>query len=280
VIDGPFAFAFSVGLVATVNPCGFAMLPAYLSYFLGLEGDDEADRSVLRAVAVGLTLTAGFVAVFGVIGIVIENFSQAVRDYIPYATVVIGAGLVVLAVAMLFGYEPKPAIPRLDRGGGSRELSSMFVFGVSYAIASLGCAIPTFLAVTSTTFREESFLSGVAVFVAYGVGMGTVVVFLTVATALAKSSVARGLRRALPYVHRVSAVLLLLSGAYVAYYGWYEIRIKKTIRRDPIVDFFNTRQADLSNWIADVGATRLGLVLGAAIAAAVAVPVLLRRREG
>ncbi|MFN7150094.1 MAG: cytochrome C biosynthesis protein, partial [Microthrixaceae bacterium] len=24
-------------MVATVNPCGFAMLPAYLSYFLGLE---------------------------------------------------------------------------------------------------------------------------------------------------------------------------------------------------------------------------------------------------
>jgi cytochrome c biogenesis protein CcdA len=280
VIDGPFAFAFSVGLVATVNPCGFAMLPAYLSYFLGLEGEDRDGRTVLRAVPVGLALTAGFVAVFAVIGIIIENFSQAVRDYFPYATVVIGLGLVGLAVAMLSGYEPKPALPRLDKGGGSRELSSMFLFGVSYAIASLGCAIPTFLAVTSTTFSEESFLSGVAVFVAYGVGMSTVVVFLTVATALAKSSVAHGLRRVLPHVHRVSSLLLLVSGAYVAYYGWYEIRIKRTIRRDPVVDFFTRRQTDVNNWINDVGATRLGLLLAAAIAAAITVPLLARRREG
>ena len=35
VIDGLFAYAFTTGMLATVNPCGFAMLPAYLSYFLG-----------------------------------------------------------------------------------------------------------------------------------------------------------------------------------------------------------------------------------------------------
>jgi cytochrome c-type biogenesis protein len=278
VIDGPFAYAFSLGLVATVNPCGFAMLPAYLSYFLGLEGDDHADRSVLRAVAVGVTLTAGFVAVFAVIGFIIENISGGVRDAIPYGTVVVGAALVVLAIAMLIGFEPMIRLPKLEKGTGSRELWSMFLFGVSYAIASLGCTIGTFLAVTSTTFRDESLLSGVVTFVAYAIGMGCVVVFLTIATALAKTSVARTLRRLLPHVHRISAVLLLLSGAYVTYYGWYEIRTRRSIRRDPIVDYFTQRQADVSNWINDVGATRLGGMLAIAIAAAVAVPLLLRRR--
>ena len=37
VIDAPLAIAFGAGMLATVNPCGFAMLPAYLGYFLGLE---------------------------------------------------------------------------------------------------------------------------------------------------------------------------------------------------------------------------------------------------
>src|SRR5690606_35716989 len=101
VIDGDFSYAFGLGLVATVNPCGFAMLPAYLGYFLGLEGHDDPDRSVLRALAVGATLTAGFVAVFAVIGLIIEHVSRAVMDAIPYATVVIGVALVVLAIAML-----------------------------------------------------------------------------------------------------------------------------------------------------------------------------------
>jgi cytochrome c biogenesis protein CcdA len=279
VIEGPFAYAFSLGLVATVNPCGFAMLPAYLSYFLGLEGDADAERSVLRAVAVGATLTAGFVTVFALIGLVIENISHAVMDAIPYATVVIGVGLVVLAISMLAGFQPYLRLPKFQKGTGSRELWSMFLFGVSYAVASLGCTIGTFLAVTSTTFRHQSIVSGTATFVVYGLGMGSLVVFLTIATALAKTSVSRGLRRLLPHVHRISAVLLLLSGAYVTYYGWYEISIRDKIRRDPIVDYFNSRQADVSNWIADVGPTRLGLFLGAAIAVAVGIPLLTRRRR-
>ena len=54
---GPLAYAFGVGMVATFNPCGFAMLPAYLSYFLGLE-DASTRRStpgsaVVRALTVG-----------------------------------------------------------------------------------------------------------------------------------------------------------------------------------------------------------------------------------
>jgi cytochrome c biogenesis protein CcdA len=279
MIGGHFSYAFSLGLVAAVNPCGFAMLPAYLSYFLGLEGDDDADRSILRALAVGLTVTAGFVAVFAVIGYVIENVSREVRDALPYATIVIGVGLVLLALAMLRGYQPILRLPKLQKGTGSRELGSMFLFGVSYAVASLSCTIATFLALTSTTFRDENVASGVAVFVVYALGMGSLVVFLTIATALAKSSVARGLRRVLPFVHRVSALLLLASGLYVAYYGWYELRIRDEIRRDPIVDYFTGRQARLNEWITDFGPMRLGFVLGLVIAAAVAAPLLNRRRR-
>ena len=45
--------AFAAGMVSTINPCGFAMLPAYLSYFLGLEGKGgEATASPGRSLAV------------------------------------------------------------------------------------------------------------------------------------------------------------------------------------------------------------------------------------
>lgn len=279
MIDGDFSYAFALGLVATVNPCGFAMLPAYLGYFLGLEGDDDPDRSVLRAFAIGATLTAGFVVVFALIGLIIEHVTRAVMDVIPYATVVVGIGLVVLAIAMLAGYEPNLRLPKLQKGTGSRELWSVFLFGVSYAVASLGCTIGTFLALTSTTFRADNYLSGTLVFVTYGLGMGSLVVFLTIATALAKTSVARSLRRVLPHVHRISAVLLLLSGAYVAYYGWHEIRVLDEVRRDPIVDYVNERQAEIMEWVNDVGPVKLGLLLAVAIAAAVAVPLVNRHRR-
>lgn len=266
MLEGPFALAFGAGMVATINPCGFAMLPAYLSYFLG-SGDDTGERGpgVGRAAVVGAAVTLGFVAVFAIAGTIISNLSRALLDYIPYVTVVIGIGLVALAIAMLFGFEPALRLPKLEKGTGSREFGSMFVFGVSYAVASLGCTIGPFLSVTATTFRHQSFLSGVATFVVYGLGMGVVVVSLTVYTALARTGLVRRLRRAMPYVNRVAAGLLLLSGAYVSYYGIYEIRADRSddVVQDPVVEYFTELQGRATTWVQQTGALRLGIFLAA-----------------
>jgi cytochrome c biogenesis protein CcdA len=279
VIRGDFALAFSAGMIATVNPCGFAMLPAYLSYFLGLEaGTQPAWRNVARALAVGSVLTLGFIVVFGVMGIIHEQATQSFERYTPHATIVIGIVLVVLGVAMLRGFEPKLRLPRLDRGGGSRELPSMFVFGVSYAIASLGCTIAPFLAAVAPTFSEQNFVSGLASFVLYGLGMGTVVISLTIAIALAKTSLTTTLRSLMPHVNRIAGVLLIPTGLYLAYYGWYAWRVQKgRVRRDPIVRFFENIQTDVQSWISDFGPVRLGFILTVLIAGALALAYLLRR---
>ena len=71
MIDVDLAFPLSAGVVAAFNPCGFAMLPAYLSYFLGVEAGEERSSatSATRGLAVGLTLSAGFVFLFGLVGL-------------------------------------------------------------------------------------------------------------------------------------------------------------------------------------------------------------------
>jgi hypothetical protein len=134
-------------------------------------------------------LTAGFVTVFGLFGAVITKAIGGVQEYLPWATIVIGVGLVGLGIYLLTGRELVLDIPKLQRGGADGTLLSMYLFGISYAVASLSCTIGPFLAVTSTTFRNESYLSGVLVFVLYGVGMGIVVGVLTVAVALAKDGI-------------------------------------------------------------------------------------------
>ena len=98
VIDGAFALAFLSGVVATVNPCGFAMLPAYLSYFLGLESRAAADEppqaSLARALMVSASVSAGFLAVFTVLGFVIRAGGDGVADVIRYLSIVIGFVLI------------------------------------------------------------------------------------------------------------------------------------------------------------------------------------------
>lgn len=232
MIDAPFALAFTAGMVATVNPCGFAMLPAYLSYFLGLEavgpGDDDrgdATAGVGRALLVAGAVSAGFLVLFAAAGAVVSWTSFSVVDVSPWLTIAIGAAVAVGGLAFVAGWDPTVVLPRLDRGGRSRGLASMFVFGVSYAIASLSCTLPAFTGVVATTFGRESFVSGVATFVAYGLGMALLLVVLTLTLALARQGMVTGLRRALPYVHRVSGAIMALMGAYLVWYGIYEIRL-------------------------------------------------------
>ena len=135
-MGAPLALAFAAGLLAAFNPCGFALLPAYLAYFVGVAGEKQSSplRATGRAIVVSGTLTVGFAAVFGIVGLIVTLASVQVSRVAPWLTVVIAAGLVALGIAMIRGYEPKLSLPRLSKGA-SRDsgLPGIFLFGVSYA---------------------------------------------------------------------------------------------------------------------------------------------------
>lgn len=272
MIDAPLALAFTAGMVATVNPCGFAMLPAYLTFFLGLDAgaaDADARAGVARALAVGAVVTLGFVAVFTTIGALISHLSLAVDEWFPWMTIVVGLAVLSLGIALLGGFELRLALPHLERGGRERTLPSMFVFGVSYAVASLSCTLPVFLSVVAGTFSRSNTASGIAMYVCFALGMGLVLTVLTLALALARQSLVHRLRSALPFVNRVAGGFLVVAGAYFTWYGIYELRIRDDPRTAPgPVDTVTGWSSDISTWIQDLGAERLGLVLGIVVCAA------------
>ena len=280
-MNGSLAYAFGVGMVATFNPCGFAMLPAYLSYFLGLEGEQDTapDASILRALAVGASMTAGFLVVFGVLGIVLEPALTTINRRLPWVTILLGLVLVALGVAMLVGRTISVRLPKFGRGPESRELSSVFLFGISYALVSLSCTLSLFTAAISTTVQDENLLLGILAFLAYGLGMGLVLMVITLAIALARQSLVKNLRKVLPYINRVSGGLLVLAGLYVVYYGWYELRVfNGTTSGGGVAQWAFDINSSVSRWINEVGATRLGLILGLVVALAVLVALAARRR--
>jgi cytochrome c-type biogenesis protein len=225
VIDAPIAYAFALGMVALVNPCGFALLPAYLGFFLGLDEDAGQRRihALNRAQLVGLALSLGFLTVFGVLGLVFAGIYTSIRDWLPWVTFVIGLGLVGLGLAMVRGLRLDVALPKLDKGTGSRQVASMYLFGVSYAVASLSCTIGLFLGAAGVSAAGANFASRLASFLAYGAGMGLLATVVTLAVAFGKRRVITRFRTLLPRIHLISAVVLVVVGAYVAYYGWWSV---------------------------------------------------------
>jgi cytochrome c biogenesis protein CcdA len=290
---GPeLALAFSAGMVATVNPCGFAMLPAYLSYFLGLEapregdGTDHADgdaaapggrvldpssNPVLRALAVSGAVTLGFLVVFAVMGFAWSSVSGIVGRRLPYFTIVVGIALVGLGIAMIRGFEPVLRLPKLQLSSQSRELSSMFLYGISYAIASLSCTIPIFIGIVSTTLERTSFAAGVATFIAYGLGMGMTLAILTLAVALARSGILRTFRRLLPHINTISGVFLVIAGLFVSYYAAVEIRELRSGGSTGVVKAARDIQSAMQRWVERVGGDRLAIAATIVLVAAIAI---------
>jgi cytochrome c biogenesis protein CcdA len=260
------SLSFIRGMVAAVNPCGFVLLPTYLMFFLGLEGTRPGTQraSVRRALLVSAALSAGFMAVFVTVGLISYNFTNWIQANAKYATVVIGAALVGLGVSMLFGYKLTFATPQI--GGGRRDGSvrSMFVYGIAYAVASLGCTIGLFLPTLIAVRR--GFNDAVGNVVAYGLGMALLVTALTVSLAVANQGLLRVLRRGMQHVNTVAATFIVLSGLYLVYYFWV-VDINGDV--DPIttrVERFQTSLTTLLNDHRGLSALVLAVIVVAAIA--------------
>ncbi|MFI7677401.1 cytochrome c biogenesis CcdA family protein [Actinophytocola sp. NPDC049390] len=264
-------FALTAGMLATVNPCGFAMLPGYLTMVVA--GNDDATRvaRVGRALAAGALMTAGFVAVFGIFGLLSLPLRGVLQQYLPIVTMVIGVVMVVVGVLLLAGRQLTLLLPKPARGAPSTRLVSMAGYGVAFAIASLSCTIGPFLAATGIALRGGDLTTGLTTFVAYALGMGLVVAVLAVAAALASTAVASGVRRVLPYVPRIGGVLLLATGAYVGYYGFYELRLFHGggDAADPVVGAARAVQSTLVEWVDAIGPLPLVVVLVVLVAGGV-----------
>ncbi len=221
-------FAYAVGAASAVNPCGFAMLPAYLGLYVGGGNQDDDRRNpvrlVSRAVMVGLSVSLGFVALFGAVGLILGLGSQAVVvAALPYVGLAIGVLLVGAGAYMASGGKIYTSLAQraASRIGDPSQLNipGYVLFGVSYGLASLSCTLPLFLAVLGVGAGLSSgFLDTVGQFVLYAAGMGSVIMALTLGMAVARSVLIRWMRAALPYVGVVGAWLMVVAGTYIVFY--------------------------------------------------------------
>ena len=219
----PIGFAAAAGVVASVNPCGFFMLPSYIAYQLGTEeaGYNEiaAPLRVARALGVAITATLGFVMIFVAFGAVVSAGGSALGKVFPYLGLAIGLAMIGFGVFLLVShrYVGILAASRIQVTP-RRNLGNAFVFGIAYAVGSLSCTLPIFMVVVGGSLATEGFFESLSQYVAYALGMGVVIVAVTLGAALFRDAISRWLRGALPHVHRASSFFMLGAGAYLIWY--------------------------------------------------------------
>ena len=227
----PLGFAYAAGMVSAVNPCGFVMLPAYLGLYLGVNEKDAVKMHplfhVFRALKVGGSVTMGFVVLFGAAGMLMAVGARAaVVDILPWLGLVIGITLALTGSWMVGGGKLYSgfAAQAASRIGdpGQVNAKGYFLFGLSYGIASLSCTLPIFLSVIGTSFAVSDIATSLGQFILYAVGMGTVILALTLGMAFFKGALLGVMRKALPYVQPIGSWLMVVAGSYIVFY-WLTI---------------------------------------------------------
>lgn len=216
--------AFGAGLLATVNPCGFALLPGFLSFYLGADDTGHAPAGTLararQGFSVGLVLSGAFSAVFIITGLVVTAGLRQVLNALPWVAFAIGVLLLALGLAMLAGRRISLLSAARWRPGVEQRsgYSRVAAFGVAYALASLSCTLAVFLVVVGQALTVSGVAQTLAVFGAYAAGSASVLLALSVSAALAKGALARAVRRLAPVVNRLAGGLLVASGLYLIAY--------------------------------------------------------------
>ena len=266
-LEGNFAYSFLLGVMAAVNPCGFVLLPTYLVYYLGTElhRDGEHKTATLRrGLSVGIAVSSGFIGLFLVVGIISRAFTTVIRDNAKYAALVIGIGLIAMGIAMLFGWklpisQPEVSVER------KRTTWNMFLFGIVYAIASIGCTIGLLISVILGSINRNGFVSGVISIVLYGLGMGLLVTSLTVALAFARVGLVSTIKKSFKWFDKVSAVFVVLTGLYLS---WYWLGAITDRGSDGVTSRVENFQTKVVQFLQDTGVYPLVIVFCVIIATA------------
>ena len=201
------------------------MFPAYVGYQLDTFKDEEQNTlaSSARGILLGLAATAGFVVVFGSVGLILAAGGRVVGKFLPFAglgvgIVIAGAGLYLLLSKRKLGIM---AASRVNLGQG-KGLRHVFLFGIAYAIASLSCALPIFLAaigfVAGQSLSAGTIIEPIIGSVSYGLGMGAILVGATLGVVLFKDLVQRGFRAVFPYIEPIGNLAMVGAGLYLVYY--------------------------------------------------------------
>ena len=228
-VIAPLGFAFGAGLAAAFNPCGFAMLPAYMGLYLGVGDEDNPSfiAHIGKALLIGGSVTVGFILLFAAAGAVIGLGARSVvGSVLPWIGLGVGILLTIAGAWLLGGGKLYTALAQqmAEKFGnpGQANIRGYFIFGLAYGLASLSCTLPIFLAVVGSSFAAASIWTAFAQFILYAVGMGTVIITLTLGMALFKGAMVGGMRKAMPYIQPIGTWLMLIAGTYIVFY-WLTI---------------------------------------------------------
>ena len=216
----PLSFSFGAGALTAVNPCGFAMLPIYLSMYLKRSEGKEINfiTKFNNSILIITTIGMGFLVLFLTFGFLIGLGGELLSLLIPTISIFLGIIVLYMGSTQLIGEQSYiPFFQQLASKIGNpnnTDLKSFFIFGISYGIASIGCSLPLFIALITNSIKSQDLVSSIFHFLSYALGMIFIVGLVT-----AFISIFSKLR--IPFLNQISRKSSTISGIILCIVGIY-----------------------------------------------------------
>src|SRR5437762_1558080 len=109
----PISIALVAGGLSVVNPCGFPLLPAFLSFYFGADEEQlpPASTRVAQGLVVGALVALGFLGFFALVGLPVSFGVGAIARAVRWAGLATGALLAIVGPVTLFGIHGSAAAP-------------------------------------------------------------------------------------------------------------------------------------------------------------------------
>lgn len=227
-VSGIVLAAFA-GFATFFSPCSFPMLPGFIAYYLSEEAQQKK-KGTLRVLGSGLIAGIGVTLVFLILGIALIVAGSAVNltQYTPILGPIVGVILILLGALMFTNLQyhallrPFSKLKEVFTRGKSREASGyypkLFGYGVGYGAAASACTAPLFLAVMAQSSISGGVMEGLLVLLVFSLMIILLMVVITfMLSAFGQESV-RKLSQYTDLIKKVSAVVLIIVGAYLIFY--------------------------------------------------------------
>lgn len=225
-------YSFIAGVLAAINPCGIVMLPAYLSLYVYSNSEDNditTSKKIRNSLNIILFVGVGFVALFSLSAVIVSLSSELVGDLIPFLSILLSMLILYFGIGELKGEQIfSSKISSLSSKIGNPKNTNpigFILFGVSYGLASVGCALPIFISVVTKSINAQSNQRIFLDFISYSLGMLSVIAILTAATFISINSTKKLNTFFRKWSYLVFGIFLTFAGIFMLSYWIYDLRL-------------------------------------------------------
>lgn len=156
--------AFLGGVLTLLAPCSVMLLPAFFSY---------AFQSPRKLIARCGIFWLGLLTPLIPLGAALSSVVTLIREHSAFITHIIALLVIIAGLITLFSLDvPVFRVRSLETASQSRDTAwAVYLLGITYGIAGVGCAGPILGAVLATSSLGGSVVEGIIAVVFYSAGM-------------------------------------------------------------------------------------------------------------